>query len=378
MKLSKGEEMRILITFLLLTTLVYGQNAWINEFHYDNEGSSDVGEFIEVAIEDYSNYDLAKFRISFYTENGSRYGVYHYLDEFSVGLTQNNITFFSKYIEGIQNGPSDGIALTYDGSVLLFISYEGNLTALEGDASGLTSTDIGKSESSSTPVGSSLGLTGTGTNYDSFTWTIFSTASPGQPNGNQVLPVELTSFSAKTANQKVSLEWKTATEVNNYGFNIERKQETNDWSKVGFVEGHGNSNSPKFYSFVDKSLTIPGKYLYRLKQIDIDGKYKYSDEVEIQYDVATKFELLQNYPNPFNPTTSIKYSVPKISDANFLSVQLIVYDVLGRKVETLVNERKSPGNYEIKFNAGKLNSGIYYYELKTGDFHKIKKMILLK
>jgi len=188
---------------------------------------------------------------------------------------------------------------------------------------------------------------------------------------SSALPVELTSFTASTDSDKVLLKWKTATEVNNYGFEIERKTNNTSWQKIGFVLGHGNSNSPKEYLFKDNN-SLSGKYTYRLKQIDNDGKYKYSKEIEVEV-VPLVFELLQNYPNPFNPSTTIKYSLAKTS-----LVKLRIYDILGSEVKRLVDEVKLAGNYEIKFNANQLASGVYFYQIKAGDFVKTKKLILIK
>ncbi|MFA6598581.1 MAG: T9SS type A sorting domain-containing protein [Ignavibacteriaceae bacterium] len=198
------------------------------------------------------------------------------------------------------------------------------------------------------------------------------------------LPVELTSFAATAQSNTVTLNWQTATEVNNYCFEIERmilKQVQNDgqnWEKIGFVEGHGNSNSLKEYSFVDTDK--PNRTAkYRLKQIDSDGKFEYSREVEVQIETPTVFALQQNYPNPFNPNTNIQYSV-----ATTRNVSLKVYDVLGNEVATLVNEEKQPGvyNYELGSATGgrncELTSGVYFYQLRAGNFVQTKKMIVLK
>ena len=161
------------------------------------------------------------------------------------------------------------------------------------------------------------------------------------------LPVELTTFSANLLDNKVELIWNTATEVNNYGFEIQRSAVSNqrsEFEKIGFVDGHGNSNSPKYYSFTDKSIEASGKYSYRLKQVDIDGTFEYSDEVEVDLGLPKDYTLEQNYPNPFNPSTSISYSIP--NDGN---VTLSIYDVIGNEVAVLENGYKTAGNYSHNF-----------------------------
>ena len=206
-------------------------------------------------------------------------------------------------------------------------------------------------------------------------------------NGENPLPVELVSFTANQADGKVTLSWQTATEVNNYGFEIERKvsspqssvgsQSQNTWEKIGFVQGHGNSNSTKEYSFVDNSVQS-GKYFYRLKQIDNDGGFNYSQEVEVKAeDIPTEFALYQNYPNPFNPSTVISWQL-----AVGAHVTLKVYDVLGNEIVTLVDEEKEPGSYEVEFQSTvgnrQLAGGAYFYQLKAGAFVQTKKMLYLK
>ena len=189
------------------------------------------------------------------------------------------------------------------------------------------------------------------------------------------LPVELTSFSAKTIGSLIKLSWSTSTEVNNYGFDVERfalSAERQAWEKIGFVEGNGNSNSTKNYSFEDKNLSSD-KYLYRLKQIDNDGQFEYSNEIEIDLGIPDKFELTQNYPNPFNPSTKISWQSPISSHQT-----LKIYDMLGNEVVTLVDEFREAGRYETTFDASTLSSGIYFYRLQAGPFVETKKMILIK
>ena len=195
-----------------------------------------------------------------------------------------------------------------------------------------------------------------------------------------VVPVELVSFSASTNGNSVNLNWSTSTETNNSGFSLERKQvyspqstvHNEEWNEIGFISGHGTTTETQSYSFVDENLAS-GKYHYRLKQIDFDGTFEYSNEVEVIVSVPEKFKLSQNYPNPFNPSTKIKYQI-----ATSNPVSLKIYDVLGNEVATLVNEIQSTGNYEVTFDASSLSSGTYFYRLSTGSLTEVKKMILIK
>ncbi|MGB5531179.1 MAG: T9SS type A sorting domain-containing protein, partial [Ignavibacteriaceae bacterium] len=191
--------------------------------------------------------------------------------------------------------------------------------------------------------------------------------------GTNPLPAELSFFSAIILDSGVKLKWRTETEVNNYGFEILRSAQ-NDiaWLKLGFVEGHGNSNSPKDYSFTDDKVT-GGKYSYRLKQIDTDGKFEYSKVVEVDLGSPTKFELSQNYPNPFNPKTTIKFSLPQSGN-----VKLIIYNLLGEQVAELFNGFKEAGVHTINFYASELNSGLYIYKLEANEFVQSRKMTLIK
>jgi len=188
------------------------------------------------------------------------------------------------------------------------------------------------------------------------------------------LPVELTSFTAAAISKGVMLNWSTATEVNNYGFSIERRSgiDNRKWQEIGFTDGHGNSNSPKDYSFMDSSPPV-GEVSYRLKQIDIDGAFEYSDVVTIITKIHVRYGLYQNHPNPFNPSTQINYSLAKDSRVN-----ITVYNSLGQKIIELLNKKQSTGIYNIELNAGNLASGLYFYRLETPDYSKTMKMVLIK
>ena len=206
------------------------------------------------------------------------------------------------------------------------------------------------------------------------------TGSEGSLPSSFPLPVELSSFTASVSKNAINLKWQTATEVNNYGFEIERSltrtlsegEGFNNWEKIGFVPGNGNSNSPKDYTFMDKNPAGGSKFIYRLKQIDNNGKFEYSDEVEVEL-VPNEFALYQNYPNPFNPATNIQFSLPKAARIN-----LSVYNLLGEKIAILLNEDKDVGFYSVQFDASSFSSGVYIYRLTTGDFIKTMKMNFIK
>jgi len=185
-----------------------------------------------------------------------------------------------------------------------------------------------------------------------------------------IIPVELTSFTATTDYRTVTLHWTTATELNNQGFEIEKQ--CGSWEKIGFVPGYGTTTEPKSYSFIDK-VNSTGTYCYRLKQVDYDGTFKYSDELNVEVTIPIEYSLDQNYPNPFNPTTTISYS---LAEDGF--VNLVIYNLLGEEVTTLVNSKQKVGRYEVVFDASKISSGIYLYRLVSNNFLSIKKMILIK
>lgn len=188
---------------------------------------------------------------------------------------------------------------------------------------------------------------------------------------DSILPVELVSFTGRVENGNIILEWTTSSEINNLGFEIQRSLDKNQFNTIGFVEGNGSSTERNEYRFVEEGFK--GKVYYRLKQIDYNGTFSFSDIIEINGVTVTTIELEQNYPNPFNPSTKIKY---QIANAGFVSLK--IYDVLGNEVATLVNKEMQPGSYGIEFNASDLPSGIYIYTLKVGEFTQTKKMILLK
>lgn len=184
------------------------------------------------------------------------------------------------------------------------------------------------------------------------------------------LPVEFTSFTATSNGSTVTLSWTTATELNNRGFEVERKTSV-EWQNIGFVAGSGTTTDQKTWSFRDENAS-GGKMEYRLKQIDFDGTFSYSNTIEIDLN-PTVFSLEQNFPNPFNPSTVIRYALPVAGN-----VTLNVYNALGEKVAELVNGIMPAGNHTVQFDASKLNSGLYIYEIKAGTFTASRKMLFIK
>ena len=161
--------------------------------------------------------------------------------------------------------------------------------------------------------------------------------------------------------------------VNNYGFEIERSADKINWSKIAFVNGHGNSNSPKQYLYTDYNISSSKNY-YRLKQIDADGASAYSKEIEVSIDrFENDFVLEQNFPNPFNPTTTIGFGIPEKAN-----VRISILNILGEEIKILLNEEKEAGYHSIDFDASDLPSGVYFYKIQNGNFIDTKKMILLK
>ncbi|MBX2977284.1 MAG: T9SS type A sorting domain-containing protein [Ignavibacteriaceae bacterium] len=213
--------------------------------------------------------------------------------------------------------------------------------------------------------------TATLTGIDGFSyWTL--------AESNDPLPVELTSFNAIVEKNNITLTWQTATEQNNYGFEVERSavcSQNEEWKTIGFIEGNGNSNSPNNYSFTDNS-PLSGLVKYRLKQIDNDGSFTYSESVEVEIEnIPTEYTLYQNYPNPFNPSTTIKFGLPKDSH-----VILEIFNILGEKVATLINQEMQAGFHNFQFSIFnfQLSSGIYVYRLKAGEFVQSRKLLMIK
>lgn len=232
---------------------------------------------------------------------------------------------------------------------------------------GLTWTSVGTAQDAS----STRSLTVNVTTFSEYTVS----------DASNALPIQLVNFTALSDGPIAELRWSTATESNNYGFEIERRSasvdiqpSSNEWSKMGFVEGSGTSNSQHNYSFVDRSLS-PGRYDYRVKQVNNDGTFKYTQILQVEVALAPKvFALSQNYPNPFNPSTEIKFSVARTGNA-----VVEVYNLIGQRVAVLFDQVAQTGQYyRVTFSGANLPSGLYFARLHSGNSVISKKMTLLK
>ncbi len=186
------------------------------------------------------------------------------------------------------------------------------------------------------------------------------------------IPVELKSFSASVIDGSVILNWTTATELNNLGFDIEKSLDDQKFEKIGFVPGYGTTTESKMYNFTVSNISSK-KSFYRLRQVDFDGSFEYSETVEVDGLTPSEFSLKQNYPNPFNPYTKIGFTLPIESN-----VKISIYNLIGQKVTEVVNSKFSAGNHSVNFSAGNLSSGIYLYKIEAGNFTSVKKMQLMK
>lgn len=194
------------------------------------------------------------------------------------------------------------------------------------------------------------------------------------------VPVELLSFTGALDNNVVNLKWETGSEVNNKGFNVERKV-NGEWKSISFVNGKGTTTETTSYTYSDdlRNANINGTVVYRLKQVDLDGSYTYTKEIEFNLgQVPQEFALEQNFPNPFNPSTTIKFAVPVNRN-----VKLAVYDAMGNLVKVLVDEAKTAGKYEVTWNGennsgSKVASGVYFYKVSAGTYTMTKKMVMMK
>ncbi|MCS7053797.1 MAG: T9SS type A sorting domain-containing protein [Ignavibacterium sp.] len=252
-----------------------------------------------------------------------------------------------------------GVAVTYDnGATYTTIWQIVNPTANVGPAT-VTTNFV----ANSTPLRIAFFFNGNSFNFDY--WYIDDVIL------SYIIPVELTSFTAKAYDDKVELNWTTATEKNNLGFEIQRSS-GDEFKAIGFIDGKGTTLQQNNYSFIDMDVKS-GNYKYRLKQIDFDGKFEFSKEIEVEVNPVLIYSLEQNYPNPFNPSTLIKYSIAEDG-----LVKISLYNSLGEKVSTLLNKYHTAGRHQIEFNSNGFSSGVYFYSIEVNGYKSVRKMIIMK
>jgi hypothetical protein len=374
----------------VFSTILFSQTSiFINEIHYDNI-STDTNEGVEIAGP--AGIDLTGWSIILY--NGSNGATYKtkVLTGTIPDLCNGGVLMF--FIDDIQNGP-DGIALIDDSdNVIQFLSYEGDFIATNGPANGMTSIDIGVSESTSTPELESLQLQGSGSFYEDFTWTGPIQQTYDDCNTDQALPVELSTFTAEVVSHGVLLSWTTESEIENLGFIIERKTSDSDWNEIVSYKndesllGQGTVSNPTDYEYIDKLVQQGNTYEYRLADVDYNGVVTYHATREVYVEsnpLATNADsfTVTARPNPFNPSTTIGYNIPSGKTRHALFVRVEIYDINGKLITTLVNKEQSAGWYEIKWNgtnkSGKaVPAGAYLSKVTVGDKVKTNKLTLLR
>ena len=319
-----------------------------------NDGAQDVGAFIGdinagTVSNCYANGDLSS--------SGSASGAGGF-----IGLNKGTVEYC--YSVGSNSAQTDAGFID---------NNSGTVTANFLDTEASCNTDGASSATEEITANMKITSTFTNAGWDfTNTWEIVGGDGANYPrlqdNPDPALPVELTSFEAVAKNGSVLLTWETATEVNNYGFDVEASTSSaTGFEKIGFVSGHGNSNSPNSYSFVASPYQS-----YRLKQIDTDGGFEYSEVISAS-GVLAKTEMYQNHPNPFNPTTQISFILAKANN-----VKISVFNILGEKVAELINSKMEAGNHKVNFNATDLTTGVYIYRINTPNYIKSMKMLLLK
>jgi hypothetical protein len=330
--------------------------AFINEFHYDNIGS-DVNEFVEIALISSFAGALSDFQVTLYNGNGGASYDTETLNNLTVGNTTDGFTFYTWDVE-LQNG-DDGIALSYQGILIEFISYEGSFTATNGDANGQTSTDVGVAESNSTTT-SAQSIQRTGNcNGDAcpvgLSWTGPSTATAGAKNTSQNLPIELTYFQAQKIKQQVLLSWETAIEINNDYMAIERSKDGRTFQEMSSIQGAGTTNTPQRYTYLDEN-PFTGTNYYRLRQVDFDGRATYHEVVVVNMASANQIRIL---PNPVNDFTTLQ-----LTEVLETEGQVLIYDMMGK---VAFETRLAAGQSNVEIDLSFLANGSYIIRLELAD-----------
>jgi hypothetical protein len=345
-----GGATQSMVSLAFYNGVLYGTKNIANEAIY----AINTTTYIATVVIDYVDGDFDLGGLAVDPTNGEFYATNDDATPFGNGLFRINIDGTGTQIVAYPTGETDidGLAMSDTRIAYLVIDQPGNIYVY----------DL---------------VSGTFLAPLSSPWPTSEVFSGGTWNSG-IVPVELTSFKASVIGSDVKLLWETATELNNSGFSIERKSVDSEFTAVGYVTGFGTTTESKSYSFTDNNVRN-GIHFYRLKQIDFDGTFEYSSEVEVEVIAPAEFSLDQNYPNPFNPSTKITFSLAIDSKVN-----LKVFDVLGQEVTTLINQDLSAGVHNFDFDASSINSGVYFYRIEaigvngTDEFMDVKKMILVK
>ncbi len=347
---------------IVINEFLADPDATLGDANGDGSVNTSEDEFIEFVNIDGASVDIGGYTI----EDG--FGIRH---TFPIGTIIPDSGAVVVFGGGTPTGISGTVFVADDG--LLGLNNSGDIIILK-DSSGNTiaTYSYGSEGGDNQSLARDPDLTGAFVKHTTITSNPV-VQSPGAYNttGSEI-PVELTSFTANVVEGKIKLAWTTATELNNYGFNVERKMIDSQWENIGFVEGAGNSTSRIDYSFIDKESTS-SKVQYRLKQLDLDGSFEYSNIVEVNLGLPTEFKLSQNYPNPFNPTTAINFTLPEAS-----IVKLSVYNAIGEKIVDVLNNQMEAGYHSVNFDGSNLTSGLYFYRIEIANYSSTKKMMLLK
>jgi len=345
--------------------------AWINEFHYNDVGA-DANEFIEIVVKNAVDYNLHDFSVMLY--DGSTGTVYDQetLDNFNAGQTFASysiyaLDFTNHSFFNIENGP-DGIALAYQGNLILFISYQGSFTATDGPASGTVAENLIPSESNSTPENSSIYLVNAlapGSTYADLTWTqSLGSNTMGQLNPLEVLPVTLINFTATVENGVTKLRWATASELNNKGFAIERSIDGVAFNDIGFTAGRGKSTTMQLYNFDDDAFYEMA--YYRLRQLDLDGTITYSPTVFAE----RKHDGLLFYPNPATPESKLSVSSNDI-------IHVAIFDQRGMLMLKATGTQYDMNDIIREQFLSRENYGIYFLQVSYANTTETIKILLL-
>ncbi len=361
--------------FFLPFLLVWGTicalpNAWINEIHYDNEGT-DQNEFVEVIVESPETVSLGDLALYMYNGYDGKIYCLDTVDEFTIGNREGCYQFYTWYQRGIQND-MEGMVLVYHDSLVDIIAYEGSFTGTQAPAAGQLFPDVGTFETGSSSISSSIYLSGVpGSAWEQ------GTATPGALNTGQELseimtPVELEYFYALTRDQSVLLCWQSASETENSRYCIYR-----NGLCITFIDGMGTSSMPNIYRFEDKKIKPEIEYTYILSDIAFDGRESFLDTLQIgvgNFSAPIKpFLLAAPYPNPFNPSTTIPVEIYAKT-----KIQVDIINLKGQQIQKLYHGAPETGILTIPIDMQNLPSGRYWIRCTSAKYIETAPIVLLK